>query len=116
MDDNIIPIEAGLWDALNFEKGCYIGQEVIARIKWRGHVNRHLSCIEFDENIMPESTDKIYFEDKEIGFITSSVFSYEKNKVIALGYIRRGYNDSGSSVTVLSGNNRITGKVCDLFK
>ena len=46
MDETNIPIEAGLWDALDFDKGCYVGQEVVARIKWRGHVNWHLMGFE----------------------------------------------------------------------
>lgn len=114
MDENTIPIEAGLWDALNFEKGCYIGQEVIARIKWRGHVNRHLSLIEIQGSDIPSFRDKIYIKDKEIGYVTSSVFSYERNNVIALCYLRRGFNDTGSDLKVISRGSEIEGKVVDV--
>lgn len=114
MDENTIPIEAGLWDALNFEKGCYIGQEVIARIKWRGHVNRHLSLIEVQGADVPSAKDKIFSEDKEIGYITSPVFSYERNKVIALGYLRRGFNDPGTQIKIICGGNVLEAEVAEL--
>lgn len=111
MDENTIPIEAGLWDALNFEKGCYIGQEVIARIRWRGHVNRHLSLIEIEGSVLPSLRDKIYSEDKEVGYITSSVFSYERKKAIALGYLRRGFNDPDTKVRIVSGGQELEARV-----
>lgn len=108
MDEKTIPIEAGLWDALNFEKGCYIGQEVIARIKWRGHVNRHLVGFELDGEIKPRSGDKIYKDGKEIGYVTSSVFSHRINKYIALGYIRREYKEHGNQVSISTSEGAIS--------
>ena len=115
MDENTIPIEAGLWDALNFEKGCYIGQEVIARIRWRGHVNRHLSLIEFQGSVIPSAKDKIYSGEKEIGYITSAVYSYERDRIIALGYLRRGFNEAGSSVKVSSSGDILDARVTSLM-
>lgn len=114
MDENTIPIEAGLWDALNFEKGCYIGQEVIARIKWRGHVNRHLVGFELDGEIRPGVGDKIYIDEKEIGYVTSSVFSYRINKYIALGYIRREYKEQGTRIRVVSSEKEISCAVVNI--
>ncbi|NIT14016.1 MAG: hypothetical protein GTN99_07205 [Candidatus Dadabacteria bacterium] len=111
MDENTIPIEAELWDALNFEKGCYIGQEVIARIKWRGHVNRHLVGIELDSETPANPKDKIMIGEKEIGFITSSVYSYQKNMPICLGYIRREYKEPETVVFIASDDKKIRGRV-----
>lgn len=113
MDENTIPIEAGLWDALNFEKGCYVGQEVIARIKWRGHVNRHLCLVEVEGSVLPAAKDKIFASDRETGYITSSVFSYERNRIIALAYLRRGFNDPGTRIKIQSGENELTGQVAE---
>lgn len=100
MDENTIPIEAGLWHALSFDKGCYVGQEVIARIKWRGHVNRHLVGFEIKGEDLPVSGDKIIRDEREIGYITSSTFSPALKKAIALGYIRREFIESGTKVSI----------------
>lgn len=100
MDENTIPLEAGLWHALSFEKGCYVGQEVIARIKWRGHVNRHLVGFEIEGEDLPVSGDKIIRDEREVGYITSSTFSPALKKAIALGYIRREFIEPGTKVSI----------------
>ncbi len=109
IDERTIPIEAGLWSALDFEKGCYVGQEVVARIKWRGRVNRHLVSLRVEGEKVPGPKDKIISDEKEIGKITSSVFSPTVNKVIALGYIRREFKDHGSKAEVLFSDGSKTG-------
>jgi len=117
MDENTIPIEAGLWNALDFEKGCYIGQEVIARIKWRGRVNWHLTGFESREKTAIPEGSKVYNEnkDKEIGRITSSTFSEVLGESIALGYIRREYMENGQSVLINSSEKLfLTAKVSEL--
>lgn len=113
MNDSTIPIEAGLWDGLNFEKGCYIGQEVIARIKWRGRVNRHLVGLEIEGETTADSQDKIYNEEKVIGFVTSSVYSYGRNKIICMAYIRREFKEPQTEVYVLIDGKKTPGKVFD---
>ena len=100
MNENTIPIEAGLWHALSFDKGCYVGQEVIARIKWRGHVNRHLVGFDVEGDIIPKREDKVFNGEREIGYTTSSTYSPNLKRVIALGYIRREFKDSGTKVTI----------------
>jgi glycine cleavage system T protein len=100
MDENNIPIEAGLWSALNFEKGCYVGQEVIARIKWRGHVNWHLLGFVIIGDQLAEVGDEIYSGEKKIGRVTSSAFSHKLNKPVCLGYIRREFKEPGNIVSI----------------
>jgi aminomethyltransferase len=100
ISENTIPIEAGLWNALSFEKGCYVGQEVIARIKWRGHVNWHLVGFEIESESLPVKDDKIIHDGREIGYTTSSTFSPALKRVIALGYIRREFKEPGTKVLV----------------
>ena len=115
MDDSTIPIEAELWDALDFEKGCYIGQEVIARIKWRGRVNWHLVGFMIPDNSGAGAGTKIYNEEKEIGRITSATFSYTIGSSIALGYIRREFREEGQQVLIKSGeNSHLKATVCAL--
>ena len=103
MDESNIPIEAGLWDALDFEKGCYVGQEVVARIKWRGHVNWHLVGFVIEGERVPEPGDQIFLEQRKIGRVTSGAFSPVLEKPIALGYIRREFKEPGTKVRVTSG-------------
>jgi folate-binding protein YgfZ len=107
MDESTIPIEAGLWHAISFDKGCYVGQEVVARIKWRGHVNRHLAGFVIEGKELPKSGDKLMHGEREIGQITSSVFSPALKKGIALGYIRREFIEPGTKVSVRLGEGKI---------
>ncbi|MGH7885605.1 MAG: YgfZ/GcvT domain-containing protein [Thermodesulfobacteriota bacterium] len=100
-DERTIPIEAELWQALDFEKGCYVGQEVVARIKWRGRVNRHLVCLIIEGDKIPEPKDKLFSGEKEIGKITSAVFSPTIEKIVALGYIRKEFKDVGTKAEIL---------------
>lgn len=100
MDEETIPIEAGIWRALNFEKGCYVGQEVVARIKWRGHVNRHLMGLTMAGEDLPASGDEIFAGEKKIGRITSSVFSPALGRPVALGYVRREFKSPGTEVII----------------
>jgi len=101
MDETTIPIEAGLWNALDFEKGCYIGQEVVARIKWRGRVNWHLVGLEtgvIKNTLKPGS--ELFIEGKKIGRVTSSVYSPTLKQTIALCYIRREFKEKGVTVDI----------------
>lgn len=100
MDEETIPIEAGIWNALSFEKGCYVGQEVVARIKWRGHVNRHLSGLVLQGGREPRSGFEIFSGEKKIGHVTSAVLSPAVGKPIALGYVRREYIEPGTPVII----------------
>jgi len=90
LDENTIPNEAGLEKrAINYEKGCYIGQETIARIKTYGHVNRLLVQMAMPGQDVPARGDKIILEGREVGQVTSAVFSSRLGKPLALGYVRR---------------------------
>ncbi len=73
--------------AVSFSKGCYIGQEIVERIRTRGHVNRKLERIEFDaeDPVPPGTTLTVNGREAEI---TSSVYSPEAGKIVALAYVR----------------------------
>ncbi len=80
LDESILPAEAGLDEThISFTKGCYPGQEPIARLRHRGHVNRRLRVLEVEA---AEPGDEIVLEGKAVGRVTSAVPG------LALGYVR----------------------------
>jgi aminomethyltransferase len=96
MDENTIPNEAGLEKrAINYDKGCYIGQETIARIKTYGHVNRRLVQVALTGQDVPARGDKFVAEGRDVGQVTSAVFSSRLGKPLALGYVRREFATAG---------------------
>lgn len=87
---DVIPVEAGIQHrAVDYGKGCYTGQEVIIRIRDRGHVNRHLRKLVLDSGVsLPTEGTPLFREDREVGAITTSVRSPREGP-LALGYVRR---------------------------
>jgi folate-binding protein YgfZ len=101
MDETNIVTEAGLDEAVSYTKGCYTGQEIIARIHWRGHVAKKLTGLLLGEEEKVEREAKIMTTDgKEIGRITSSAFSPRLKRTIALGYIKYDYLAPGTQARV----------------
>lgn len=94
MDEDTIPIEAGIESrAIDHTKGCYTGQEVIVRIRDRGHVNRHLRQLRLGQVPTPASGTELLAADgsgKVVGKITSAVASPRESGVLALAYVARG--------------------------
>jgi folate-binding protein YgfZ len=86
IDDRILPAEAGL-DAthVNFGKGCYPGQEPVARLHYRGHPNRTLRVLELAQ--VPEYDAELVHEGKAVGRVTSAA-PREDGSVVALAYVR----------------------------
>ncbi len=100
VDDSVILPETRLDHFVSYTKGCYIGQETVARVKYRGHINRGLSGLLLDGDRVPASGDPILAEGKEVGRVTSAVRSLALGRPIALGYVRREHFEPGSAVTV----------------
>jgi len=102
MDENTIVLEAGFKDALNFNKGCYLGQEVVARATHIGRVNKQLVglTVETKDSVPPRS--KLTSDGREAGFITSAAFSPGIGKVASLGYANREFAKEGTRVNVQS--------------
>lgn len=89
MNEETIPQEAGLKNALHFNKGCYMGQETITRLQHRGHVGKELALLKLNTNTLPARGEKIFSEKgEESGWVTSSCHSLKYNSVIAMGYLR----------------------------
>ncbi len=88
IDDRVLPAEAGLTKrAVSFTKGCYPGQEPIARLHYRGHANRSLRVLEVDGDELPEYDAELVRDGKVVGRVTSAVRD-PNGGVIALGYVR----------------------------
>ena len=88
-----------MWSSISFTKGCYIGQETIARIHYRGKIKRSLSCLNIDGKLGNE-VDIFNSENKEIGIITNSVYFASENNTLALAYIDDDQNHENNSLTV----------------
>ncbi|WP_297453354.1 folate-binding protein [Persephonella sp.] len=95
------PLEANILYAFSFEKGCYVGQEAIARVYFRGRPPRTLSKFQIEKPV--EENEKIYLNDKPVGVITS----VSPDKTIALGYILRSLFEEGKTFKTDSGEVKI---------
>lgn len=90
VDEKTIPQETGLVpDAVSFTKGCYLGQELVARIDSRGHVNRHLRGVVMTENVLPPVGAEVWLGERMAGTLTSVSESLGVMAPIGLGLIRR---------------------------
>lgn len=100
MDENTLVPEA-IENAISYNKGCYIGQEVIARIRTYGQVAKALRGLLLEAgSSVPARGDKIVKDGKEVGWITSAVYSPKLQRPIALGYVRKECHQIGSRLTV----------------
>jgi len=112
MDETRVVTETNLDDAVSFTKGCYIGQEIIARIKYRGHVARKQTGVLLEQDVALESGAKILSDDaKEIGSITSATISPRLKQTIALAYVKYDYLAPGTKVKVVSGGEQFPATV-----
>ena len=115
MDETNVVTETNLDEAVSFTKGCYIGQEIIARIKYRGHVAKKLAGLILEGEVSAESGAKIFsVDDKEIGRVTSAAFSPRIARTVALGYVKYDYLAPGTSVKVVTGEEQIAARVTEL--
>jgi folate-binding protein YgfZ len=98
-EENLL-LEVGLDNSYSYTKGCYLGQEVVERIRSRGHVNRKLCGLLLDGNTPANSGDAIVTAGNQVGKITSSVASIALNRPIALGYIHRDFWLPGTALSI----------------
>lgn len=95
-----LPQETEQARALNFNKGCYVGQEIVERIRSRGAVHRKFTGFLVDGTAHIAPGSKIVSGEKEVGEITSAASLPGTNKTVALGYIRREIGVPGREVTI----------------
>jgi len=106
LTEEIIPIEANLEQrTIDYEKGCYIGQEVISRMKMSGQTNKRLCGLISLDNTPLQSGMKLAAPSasgKQAGWVTSAARSQRLDKRIALGYVKRGFNNPATKLEALS--------------
>jgi folate-binding protein YgfZ len=103
MDEETIPLEAGIESrAINMNKGCYVGQEVIVRVLHRGHgrVAKKLVGLKIDGDVVPARGAAITSAGKEVGTVTSAVRSIALDAPVALAYLQRDFLEPGTAVSV----------------
>jgi len=104
LTEQIIPVEANLEQrTIDYQKGCYIGQEVISRMKMSGQTNKRLCGLISVDDLALESGMKLVSAlapGKEVGWITSAAST--KTQKIALGYVKRGFNGAGTKLGAIT--------------
>jgi folate-binding protein YgfZ len=113
IDDTLVVSETNLDEAVSYTKGCYIGQEIIARIKYRGHVAKKLTGVMFEKATKVEPGGRLRSsDDKEAGRLTSVTYSPHLGRTVALGILKYQYLAAGTEVKLES--DEIIGVVTDL--
>jgi tRNA-modifying protein YgfZ len=114
IDGSVLLPEIPLAELVSSTKGCYIGQEVVVRIRDRGHVNRHLRGLLLDGDAVPEAGARVHVGETEVGKVTSAAWSYGLGRAIALAFVRRQHAEPGTAVAVSAGDGRVTATVSAL--
>lgn len=113
LTNEIIPVEAGLEArCIDYEKGCYIGQETISRMKMSGQRNKQLCGLVTLKNEHLSAGAKIVTSGKEVGWITSVAKTGDRE--IGLGYVKRGFNSVGSKLEAHQEGDAVGLEVVDL--
>jgi folate-binding protein YgfZ len=112
IDENVYPQEAGLDDAFSLDKGCYIGQEVVAKIDSYGGVNKRLVSLRIDhDEAVPRGTRLLSTRDRperDVGVITSWAYSFLLDTGLVLGYVKRKHDGEGTSLRLADGSGTAT--------
>jgi aminomethyltransferase len=95
LTDDYIPLEANLWDDVSFNKGCYTGQEIIARMESRGRVAKQL--VKLSPNVPLESGAELRAAGKKAGQVTSTAVGPEG--ALALAYVKTAFLDNGDTLS-----------------
>jgi folate-binding protein YgfZ len=102
MFETTIPLEANLEHAINYQKGCYIGQEVIARATYRGQMNKKLVGLELGA-LAPAPKTELHLAGKKVGWVTSVVDSPKRQQHVGLAYVHRDHLTPGTTLDVVGG-------------
>ena len=102
--DNL-PQEVGRSEqSISFTKGCYLGQETVARIDALGHVNKKLCSLLFSGSEIPASGTPLLAEGKQVGHVTSAIISPKYNAPLGIGYVRRGRDSTDTVLNTTTGD------------
>lgn len=109
-NDTVIPHEGALEGThISFSKGCYTGQEIVERVRSRGHVNRRRVMLQFSTREAPAFATRLTAEGKEAGIVTSAAFSPQAGSAIGMGYVRREHGAPGGLLEFAGGSAEVKG-------
>ena len=114
VDGGVLLPEIPVADLVSYAKGCYVGQEVVIRIRDRGHVNRHLRGLLVEGAEVPPTGAAVYAAETEIGRVTSAAWSYGFGRPVALAFVRRQHAEPDTAVAVQIGDQRVSATVSAL--
>jgi len=114
MGEKTLPMEAGLSHALSMTKGCYRGQEIVARVLHRGHLDRGIGAVSVQHADPPAAGAEIRANGNRIGEVSSSIFSQRLGKPLALAILRVEFLKPGTPVEVVYGDRNYPGEVIAL--
>jgi folate-binding protein YgfZ len=104
-----IPHEAGLQDShISYTKGCYTGQEIVERVRSRGQVNRQRVGLVFSGDAVPPAGTPLTMDGKEVGFVTRAARIWDPPRVIAMAYVRKEANATGTTLQWAGGTATVT--------
>jgi folate-binding protein YgfZ len=114
MDEKTLPMEMGLDHAISMTKGCYRGQEIVARVMHRGHLDRRLGAITVSHQEIPPGGAEVRSGGNKIGVVTSAVPSPRLHQPLALAVIKTEFLKPGTPVDVVYGDATCPGEVVAL--
>lgn len=114
VDAGVLLPEIPLEPFVSYTKGCYIGQEVVVRIRDRGHVNRHLRGLVIDAVTVPPAGATVLDGDVDVGRVTSAAWSPGQSRPVALAFVRRQRAEPGTALTVRWGDGTAPATVVSL--
>jgi tRNA-modifying protein YgfZ len=100
LTDRFLVQETGQLQGVHFSKGCYLGQEIVERVRSRGQVHRHLRGVRIEGEAVPEVGAKFVFGDKEVGELVSAAYSPALGKVVGMAYLRTDAANPGMAVSI----------------
>ncbi len=112
--EEVNPLEAGLEKYVSFTKGCYVGQEVIARLETYKKLQKRMMGLRLPGSTEIDSGSTILYQGNAIGEVRSSTYSIALAKTLALAYIRSQWADSGRKVSVMQSGESIEGELVEL--
>ena len=108
------PLEANLLDFISFNKGCYIGQEVVARLNTYDKVQKRLMGLSWASENEVAPGAEIYADGKKVGAVTSAVKSHRLSSGIGLGYVRKAQTKAGAELCARTDDGEVTVTVSEL--
>jgi folate-binding protein YgfZ len=114
MGPTVLLPEVPFEDLVSQTKGCYIGQEVVVRIRDRGHVNRLLRGLVLEGEVVAPVGASVVIGDAEVGKVTSAAWSYALKRPVALGLVRRQHAAAGTAVAIHGDGVSAAATVADL--